>query len=115
METVHRGKRGLRLEYALTAKGRELHPVSIAFAQWGDRWVSGERNEPFVLSNAETDTPLAQIEISDVNGVLVEPGHFRVVPGADAATAKRARSERSDAWSADSGHRDQPIRLIVIT
>jgi hypothetical protein len=81
-----------------------LKPLERSFAHQSvanDCWVSCERNEKFVLSNAETDTPLARIEISDVNGVLVEPGHFRVVPGpgpgADAATAERARSKRSDA------------------
>jgi len=32
-------KRPTRYEYRLTAMGRDLWPVVIAFKQWGDRWL----------------------------------------------------------------------------
>jgi DNA-binding HxlR family transcriptional regulator len=42
-------ERPLRHEYLLTAKGRALWPVLLALRQWGDRWVTGEGQEPVVM------------------------------------------------------------------
>jgi DNA-binding HxlR family transcriptional regulator len=91
VEAVDCGKRGTRFEYVLTPRGRDLHPALVALTQWGDRWVSGEGNEPFALSNRDTGAPLGRIEIRDADGIHVEPGCVAVSPGpgATAETIER--------------------------
>jgi DNA-binding HxlR family transcriptional regulator len=36
----------VRVEYSLTAKGRDLHAVIQAVAAWADRWDGAEVSEP---------------------------------------------------------------------
>lgn len=38
-----------RYDYRLTDKGLELWPILIALRAWGDRWVFGPGNEPFLI------------------------------------------------------------------
>jgi DNA-binding HxlR family transcriptional regulator len=38
-----------RYEYVLTAKGRDLFPIVVAFIRWGDRWEAGDAGRPTVL------------------------------------------------------------------
>jgi DNA-binding HxlR family transcriptional regulator len=42
-------ERPLRHAYVLTEKGRALWPVLLTIQQWGDRWVTGEGNEPVLM------------------------------------------------------------------
>ena len=35
-----------RFEYRLTEKGRDLYPVVLALANWGDRWLDEGRGRP---------------------------------------------------------------------
>ncbi|HEX7775840.1 MAG TPA: helix-turn-helix domain-containing protein [Parvibaculum sp.] len=39
-------ERPRREEYCLTEKGRDLHPVIVMLAQWGDRYMAGEDGPP---------------------------------------------------------------------
>ncbi len=40
-----------RLEYRLTAKGRDLYPVLLALLHWGDRWYADEKGPPLLLTH----------------------------------------------------------------
>jgi len=40
-----------RLEYRLTAKGRDLFPVLLALMQWGDRWLAGRKGVPVIVEH----------------------------------------------------------------
>src|SRR4051812_4866424 len=42
-----------RADYVLTEMGRDLWPVLVSIRQWGDRWLSGEGNEPMVLVHTD--------------------------------------------------------------
>lgn len=35
-----------RFQYKLTDKGLELHPIIVAIAQWGDKWLADEDGKP---------------------------------------------------------------------
>lgn len=63
-------------EYVLTERGRELAPVIIALAQWGDKWVAHENGPSTVITDKvsgqkldpvwprrETGEPMALTEI----------------------------------------------------
>jgi len=70
------------VEYRLTAAGKDLAPVMIALAQWGERWVyDGEA--PIRFGNRRTGLPLAQLELRDTGGapVALRDVDIQPVPG----------------------------------
>jgi len=40
---------GRRFVYKLTEKGIDLYPITLAFMNWGDRWLADEEGSPLVL------------------------------------------------------------------
>ncbi len=46
LEKVAYQERPRREEYRLTEKGRDLHPVMVMLAQWGDRHMAGKDGPP---------------------------------------------------------------------
>jgi DNA-binding HxlR family transcriptional regulator len=40
-----------RYEYRLTPKGRELHPVLLTIAHWGDRYMAGAKGPPVLYEH----------------------------------------------------------------
>jgi DNA-binding HxlR family transcriptional regulator len=59
---------GREIEYRLTEKGRDLLPVLLALAQWGERWIYRGR-APIRFVNRHTGTPLAPLAARDRDGV----------------------------------------------
>ena len=55
------------IEYRLTESGKDLAPVLIALAQWGDRWIYGGK-APVRFVNRHTGAPLADLGLRDDNG-----------------------------------------------
>ena len=45
-----------RMTYRLTEKGRDLYPVTLAFMQWGDRWLADEKGPPLLLFHVLSST-----------------------------------------------------------
>ena len=45
----------------LTERGRELAPVIIALAQWGDKWVAHEKGPSTVITVKESGERLPRI------------------------------------------------------
>ena len=39
----------VRYDYVLTDKGRDVFPVLVALARWGDRWLATEAGPPIVF------------------------------------------------------------------
>lgn len=54
----------VRYDYFLTEMGRDLYPVLITLAGWGDRWLSGDQGAPveYVHSCGEATTPVVVCE-----------------------------------------------------
>ena len=48
-------------EYVLTPKGRELAPVLMALAQWGDKWAVHENGPTFAFVDTTTGRDVPQI------------------------------------------------------
>lgn len=48
-------------EYVLTERGRELAPVIIALAQWGDKWVAHEKGPSTVITDKSSGDRLPRI------------------------------------------------------
>ena len=68
-----------RIKYRLTDKGRDLYPVTLAFMQWGDKWMADENGPPLLLHHTSCDHTLEPVmccthckEIIDVKDVTYE-------------------------------------------
>ena len=59
-------------EYALTDRGRELAPVLIALAQWGDKWVPHEQGPETEMIDVASGEQLPPIWPRRTNGELMQ-------------------------------------------
>lgn len=85
---------GAGTEYALTEKGRALHVIIIAMLQWGDKWNPLPEGAPLVPVNRETGTPLAPVQLTDINGEPVGLASLSLRPGPGADDSTRERLDR---------------------
>jgi DNA-binding HxlR family transcriptional regulator len=71
-----------KVEYRLTDKGRDLFPLIITLAQWGQRWmVGGEEALPFFIADRITGEPLGPVEVRSHDGRPLTSRDTIVVPG----------------------------------
>lgn len=64
---------GRRMEYKLTAKGWELMPILIGFAQWFDRWRPDPEHSPLTFIDRENGQPVQQLRILSADGRALGP------------------------------------------
>lgn len=60
------GEHGVRYEYRLTDKGRDLFTVITALRQWSDRW-NGD-GDPLELVDRGTGLPIRPVTVQNANG-----------------------------------------------
>ena len=77
-----------RLEYRLTDRGRDLHPVLIALMQWGDRHLAGADGPPIEILHQDCGAPLRVV-------VECTSEHLEVGPSGTAIRALPAARRRS--------------------
>ncbi len=81
-------------EYRLTPKGRDLMPVLLALAQWGEKWIY-EGKSPLRYQNRHTGSELAPLAAHDRDGVQLGPRDLEIVrldePDTDRPIASAAR------------------------
>ena len=65
-------------EYELTEKGRELAPVVMALAQWGDKWAAHELGPSFSLIDSKTGADIPRICPRRENGAEIPPGDIHL-------------------------------------
>ncbi len=65
-------------EYVLTQGGRELAPVIIALAQWGDRWVAHPDGPSTRLLDAATGDALRRLWPARPDGAVMELNEIRM-------------------------------------
>jgi hypothetical protein len=68
-----------RKKYVLTEKGRDLHPIILAFIKWGHRWLADESGPLLLLHHSKCNHPLTPVmccehckEIIDIKDVTYE-------------------------------------------
>ena len=59
-------------EYQLTEMGRDLAPVMIAFAQWGDKWAAHEDGPSTIIIDRQTGERLPRVWPRRRDGALME-------------------------------------------
>ena len=86
-----------RQEYRLTSKGRDLFPTLIALTQWGDRWVFGAGEEPFLFVERDSGEPIQQIRVRAADGHSLRPREVKIETGPGASEQDRQRVRDMDA------------------
>ena len=61
-----------RMKYRLTEKGRDLYPVTLAFMQWGDRWLADEKGPPLLLFHKQCGHQLIPVICCEYCGKVVD-------------------------------------------
>lgn len=49
MEKQRDSTDGRRIQYRLTEKGLDLYSITLAFMQWGDKWLAENEGPPLIL------------------------------------------------------------------
>ena len=65
-------------EYVLTEKGRELGPVLMALAQWGDKWAVHEAGPSFAFVDAKTGREVSRIWPRRTDGKKIRLNEIRL-------------------------------------
>ncbi len=94
---------GRALEYRLTPKGRDLFPVIVAIAQWGDRHAAGSKGPPVRIVERATLQDVAPLVLRSADGRVLDPREVTVVEGPGASKADRQRLARARAQDAPKG------------
>ncbi|BDE06572.1 HxlR family transcriptional regulator [Vulcanimicrobium alpinum] len=80
-------ERPRRVEYRLTAKGRDLFPVIVALLGWGDRWYADD-GPPVVLEHVTCGRRAEPRFVCTHCGERLHPRDTRAVPGRGAEEAE---------------------------
>jgi len=89
------GQTPARGEYVLTEKGRDLAPVLMALAQWGDRWTQSPQGRSFAFVDKLSGKEIAPILPRRADGGAIGFDDIRLVAQparTDSATTDLARS-----------------------
>lgn len=80
------------VEYRLSPKGRDLYPVLMSLALWGERWEQDARAPSLRFRNRHSGAALAGVRVVDGDGVEVGPRDLvmEYVPGQGDAAARSA-------------------------
>lgn len=90
LERVDAGVHGERFEYVLTPKGEALLPVLTALREWGDEWVFGAGNEPYLVRERASGQRPEPLAVRGADGRALSRRDLRgeAGPGADQATRR---------------------------
>ncbi len=92
------------VEYQLTRKGRDLHPLLVMLAQWGERWQPDLRGARVRFRERKTGKPVAPVRVRSGSGRALAPHEVVPRPGPGADAKLKALFE------ARAGRRGQPAR-----
>lgn len=81
LERTRLNEPGVRYEYVLTAKGRDLWVVLTALRLWSDKWVFGEGNEPVHARDATTGRAVKRLLAVDEDDQPITPRNLEWVLG----------------------------------
>jgi len=59
---------GRAVEYKLTPKGLEWHPLIVFLHQWGDRWMPKPRGKRLEVVYRQTLRPVREVQVHDADG-----------------------------------------------
>ncbi|MGB5811878.1 MAG: helix-turn-helix domain-containing protein [Polyangiales bacterium] len=72
---------GVRYEYTLTDKGRDLWVLLTAMRLWSDKWVFGAGNEPLIARDRKTGRAVKRLLAVDASDQPITPRDLEWVLG----------------------------------
>ncbi|MFI6213594.1 winged helix-turn-helix transcriptional regulator [Nocardia brasiliensis] len=72
---------GGRVDYHLTAAGRELYPIIIAMMAWGDRHLTDPDGPPLVLEHRTCGHTITPVMVCDHCRTELDPREVEARPG----------------------------------
>ncbi|MEN8722855.1 MAG: helix-turn-helix domain-containing protein [Alphaproteobacteria bacterium] len=86
------GDKGTRYAYTLTQKGKDLFPVLMSMAQWGDKWAFAEEGPQVGFEDKDSGKRLGPMKLAFEDGSLVtRPANLRPVARKGAHPVVKAR------------------------
>lgn len=77
-----------RVWYGLTRKGLELYAITLAFLDWGDRWLAGDEGPPLLLYHEPCGHRLQPVMCCAHCGAPVDAREVRYEDGPGMAAAR---------------------------
>lgn len=72
LEVTAASENGRALDYRLTDKGRDLFPIIVALAQWGDRHAPAPGGPPAVIVDRDLQRPIAPLQVRADDGRVLQ-------------------------------------------
>jgi DNA-binding HxlR family transcriptional regulator len=73
LQVTEASENGRALAYRLTDKGRDLFPIIVALAQWGDRHAAAPEGPPVQIVERESKRPIAALQVRSDDGRALGP------------------------------------------
>ena len=68
LQVTDTSENGRALAYRLTDKGRDLFPIIVALAQWGDRHAAAPEGPPVQIVERGSKRPIAPLQVQSDDG-----------------------------------------------
>ena len=72
LEVTTASENGRALDYRLTDKGRDLFPIIVALALWGDRHAPAPGGPPVVIVDRDQQRPIAPLQVRSDDGRVLQ-------------------------------------------
>ena len=85
-----------RVQYRFTEKGISIYPITLAFMEWGDRWLTEEAGPPLLLYHEKCGKRLKPVFCCAHCGEPVDARDVRYKkgPGTKSATDNRKKKKK---------------------
>lgn len=93
LEVVSSSQNGRALDYRLSDKGRDLFPIIVALAQWGDRHEPAPEGPPVRIVERRNGEPIAPLTLRSSKGRVLGVKDVTVAPGPGATPEDHLRFE----------------------
>lgn len=94
LEVTSTSENGRALDYKLTDKGRDLFPVIVALAQWGDQHAPAPDGPPVRIVERRTGRDIAPLSLRSATGRALTARDVTVAEGPGAHADERERFEQ---------------------
>jgi DNA-binding HxlR family transcriptional regulator len=87
-------ERPLRHEYVFTERGRDLYASTLMLLRWGDRWLSGDKGVPLLLTHKVCGKPLSPQVTCSICHAALDPHEmtYELADGSVASERPLARA-----------------------
>jgi DNA-binding HxlR family transcriptional regulator len=95
LQVTDTSENGRALAYRLTDKGRDLFPIIVALAQWGDRHAAAPEGPPVQIVDRATQRPIAPLQVRSEDGRILHARDAALAPAHLVALGDLASSTTS--------------------